>query len=86
MEDTVITLPAGYTLEDKPDDLHEQTPLGDYDQTVTQQGNVLTVHLAVTSKPGQIAPADYPAAKAQYEKIVTLRKQPIVLHLAGTAQ
>ena len=82
VEDLVITLPAGYTLEDKPDDLHEKMTLGDYDQTVTQAGNVVTVHLVVTSHPGEIMPADYTAAKAQYAQVVTLRKQPLVLHLA----
>ena len=79
IDDTIITLPAGYALDDKPDDIHQTTPLGDYDQTVMLTGNTVTIHLAVTSKPGEIAPADYAAAKAQYEKIVTLRKQPIVL-------
>ncbi len=83
VDDIIYTLPAGYTLEDKPDDIHETTPLGDYDQTTTISGNTLTVHLAVTSKPGQISPADYPAAKAAYEKIVALRKQPIVLKQTG---
>ena len=29
-----------------------------------------------------IMPADYAAAKAQFAEVVTLRKQPIVLHLA----
>ena len=82
VENLAVTLPPGYTLEDKPDDLHEQMPLGDYDQTVTQTGNVVTVHLVVTSHPGEIMPADYAAAKAQYAKVVTLRKQPLVLHLA----
>jgi len=80
-DDTVITLPAGYALEDKPDEIHEKTALGDFDQTVTLDGNTLTVKLVVSSHPGQIAPSDYAAAKAQHEKIVTLRKQPIVLHL-----
>ncbi len=82
VENLVVTLPAGYTLEDKPDDLHEKMPLGDYDQTVTQTGDVVTVHLVVTSHPGEILPADYAAAKAQYARVVTLRKQPLVLHLA----
>jgi len=82
VEDLIVTLPAGYTLEDKPDDLHEKMPLGDYDQTVTQTGSVVTVHLVVTSHPGEIMPADYAAAKAQYAQVVTLRKQPLVLHLA----
>ncbi len=80
-DDTVITLPVGYALEDKPDEIHEKTALGDFDQTVTLDGNTLTVKLVVSSHPGQIAPSDYAAAKAQHEKIVTLRKQPIVLHL-----
>jgi len=79
VEDTIITLPDGYTLEDKPDDFHETTPLGDYTQTVTRTGNTLAIHLAVTSKPGTIAPADYAAAKALQEKVVAIRKQPIVL-------
>ncbi len=82
VEDLIVTLPAGYTLEDKPDDLHQKMPLGDYDQTVTQSGNVVTVHLVVTSHPGEIMPADYAAAKAQFAQVVTLRKQPLVLHLA----
>jgi len=82
IEDLIVTLPAGYALEDKPDDLHEKMKLGDYDQTVTQTGNVVTVHLVVTSHPGEIMPADYAAAKAQFAQVVTLRKQPIVLHLA----
>lgn len=82
VQDLVVTLPAGYTLEDKPDPLHEQMPLGDYDQTVTLTGNTLTVHLVVTTHPGVIPPADYAAAKAQFAQVVTLRKQPIVLHLA----
>ncbi|MGI4789062.1 MAG: DUF3857 domain-containing transglutaminase family protein [Janthinobacterium lividum] len=87
VDDLIVTLPAGYTLEDKPDDIHEKMPLGDYTQTATLTGNVLTVHLVVTSHPGVILPADYAAAKAQFAKIVTLRKQPIVLHLASnTAQ
>lgn len=81
-DDQVITLPPGYTLEDKPDEIHEKTALGDYDQTVSLNGNVLTIKLAATSHPGQIDPQDYAAAKAQHEKVVTLRKQPIVLHLA----
>jgi hypothetical protein len=85
VEDTVITLPDGYTLEDKPDNFHEITPLGDYTQTVTLTGNTLTIHLEVASKPGEIAPADYPAAKAQQEKIVALRKQPIVLKQIAVA-
>ena len=80
-EEQIITLPAGYTLEDKPDEIHEKTALGTFDQTVTLSGNVLTVKLTVTSHPGQIAPGDYAAAKAQHEKIVALRKQPIVLRL-----
>ena len=82
VEDMIVTLPAGYTVEDKPDDIHEKMPLGDYEQTVTLSGNTLTVHLVVTSHPGEIAPADYDAAKAQFAEVVTLRKQPIVLHLA----
>jgi len=80
-DDQIITLPVGYTLEDKPDEIHEKTALGDFDQTVTLSGNVLTVKLTVSSHPGQIAPGDYAAAKAQHEKIVALRKQPIVLRL-----
>ncbi len=82
VDDQVITLPPGYTLEDKPDEVHEKTPLGGYDQTVTLAGDQLTIHLAVTSHPGEIMPTDYPAAKAQFEKIVMLRKQPVVLHRA----
>ena len=82
IQDLVVTLPAGYTLEDKPDPLHEKMPLGDYDQTITLTGNTLTVHLVVTTHPGVIMPADYDAAKAQFAQVVTLRKQPIVLHLA----
>jgi transglutaminase-like putative cysteine protease len=78
-DDIVVTLPDDYTLEDKPDEMHEKTPLGDYDQTISLTGNTLTIHLIATSHPGQIAPGDYAAAKAQHEKIVTLRKQPIVL-------
>ncbi|MDQ2801108.1 MAG: hypothetical protein M3Y13_15865, partial [Armatimonadota bacterium] len=69
-------------LEDKPDEIHEKTALGNYDQTVSLDGNILTIKLAATSHPGEIVPQDYAAAKAQYEKVVTLRKQPIVLHLA----
>ena len=84
-DDQIITLPAGYTLEDKPDEIHEKTALGSFDETVTLVGSTLTVKLTVTSHPGLIAPADYAAAKAQHEKIVTLRKQPIVLHLAEKA-
>jgi transglutaminase-like putative cysteine protease len=80
-DDIVVTLPDGYTLEDKPDEMHEKTPLGDYEQTISLTGNTLTIHLIATSHPGQIAPGDYAAAKAQHEKIVTLRKQPIVLRL-----
>lgn len=80
-DDQIITLPPGYTLEDKPDEIHEKTAVGDFDQTVTLDGSTLTVKLTVSSHPGQIAPGDYAAAKAQHEKIVTLRKQPIVLHL-----
>ena len=88
-DDIVISLPVGYTLEDKPDEMREKTPLGDYEQTVSLTGSTLTIHLTATSHvtdivfitPGQIAPADYAAAKAQHEKIVTLRKQPIVLRL-----
>ncbi len=82
VQDTVITLPAGYTLEDKPDPLHEKMPLGDFDQTVTLSGKTLTVHLVVTTRPGSISPADYAAAKTQFARVVALRKQPIVLHLA----
>ena len=82
VQDLIVTLPPGYTLEDKPDPLHEKMPLGDYDQTVTLTGNTLTVHLVVTTHPGIIMPADYAAAKAQFAQVVTLRKQPIVLHLA----
>ena len=85
VEDMIVTIPAGYTVEDKPDDIHEKMPLGDYDQTVTLSGNTLTVHLVVTSHPGVILPADYDAAKAQFAQVVTTRKQPIVLHLAETA-
>jgi len=84
-DDQVITLPSGYTLEDKPDEIHEKTALGDFDQTVTLDGNKLTVKLTVSSHPGQIAPGDYAAAKAQHQKIVALRKQPIVLHLTEKA-
>ena len=80
-DDIVVTLPDGYALEDKPDEMHEKTPLGDYDQTISLTGNTLTIHLIATSHPGQIAPGDYAAAKAQHEKIVTLRKQPIVLRM-----
>jgi len=80
-DDQVITLPPGYALEDKPDEIHEKTAVGDFDQTVTHDGRTLTVKLVVSSHPGQIAPGDYAAAKAQHEKIVTLRKQPIVLRL-----
>ena len=85
IDDTVITIPEGYTLEDKPDDFHYVTPLGNYDQTVTLTGRTLTVHLAITSQPGQISPADYPAAKAQHEKIVAQRKEPIVLRRTADA-
>jgi len=80
-DDQVITLPPGYTLEDKPDEIHEKTAVGDFDETVTLDGSTLTIKLTVSSHPGHIAPSDYAAAKAQHEKIVTLRKQPIVLHL-----
>jgi len=45
-------------------------------------GNTLTVHLVVTTHPGIIMPADYATAKAQFARVVALRKQPIVLHLA----
>ena len=82
VEDMIVTIPAGYTLDDKPDDIHEKMPLGDYDQTVTVTGNTIKVHLVVTSHPGEIMPADYAAAKAQFSQVVTTRKQPIVLHLA----
>ena len=82
VQDLVVTLPAGYTLEDKPDALHEKMPLSDYDQTVMLSGNTLTVHLVVTTHPGIIMPADYATAKAQFARVVALRKQPIVLHLA----
>ena len=82
-DDTVITIPEGYVLEDKPDDFHYVTPLGDYVQTVTQAGRTLTIHLAITSKPGEISPADYADAKAQHEKIVAARKEPVVLRLTG---
>lgn len=85
VEDMVITLPDGYTLEDKPDDIHQKMPLGDYDQTITLAGNTLTVHLVVTAHPGLIKPADYAAAKVQYAQVVTTRKQPIVLHLTAAA-
>ncbi len=85
VEDLVVTIPPGYAVEDKPDDLHEKMPLGDYDQTVTVTGNTLTVHLVVTSHPGVILPADYDAAKAQFARVVTSRKQPVVLHLADKA-
>lgn len=82
-DDIIINLPAGYTLEDKPDEMHEKTSLGDYDETVSLTGSTLTIHLIQSSHPGQVAPSDYAAAKAQQEKIVALRKQPIVLHLAN---
>ena len=84
-DDQIITLPLGYTLEDKPDEIHEKTAVGDFDQTVTLDGDTLTVKLTVSSHPGLIAPGDYAAAKAQHEKIVTLRKQPIVLRLTEKA-
>ena len=82
-DDIVVNLPAGYTLEDKPDEMHEKTALGDYEETVSLTGNTLTIHLIASSHPGQVAPSNYAAAKAQQEKIVALRKQPIVLHLAN---
>ena len=72
-------------MEDKPDEIHEKTAVGDFDQTVTLDGDTLTVKLTVSSHPGLIAPGDYAAAKAQHEKIVTLRKQPIVLRLTEKA-
>ncbi len=78
-DDTVITLPPGYALEDKPEDIHETTQIGDVLATTTLSGDTLTQHLAVTSRPGQIAPDAYTAAKTQHEKIVALRRQPIVL-------
>jgi len=81
VEQSAITLPAGYTLEDKPDDMHETTPLGTMDMTVTFDQGTLNINLAASTHPGQISPAEYGAAKAQHEKIVALRKQPIVLRM-----
>ena len=78
-DDTIITLPPGYALEDKPEDIHENTPIGNVLATMTVDGNTLIQHLAVTSHPGEILPDAYTAAKAQHEKIVALRRQPIVL-------
>jgi len=83
VQQLAITLPAGYTLEDKPDDIHETTAIGDVDQTVTLDHGTLNLNLAVSSRPGQVVPSAYAAAKIQHEKIVTLRKQPIVLRMGG---
>lgn len=83
VQQIAITLPPGYVLEDKPDDIHQSTALGDVDQTVTLDHNTLNMNLAVSSRPGQITPAEYSAAKMQHEKLVTLRKQPIVLRVSG---
>ena len=83
VQQIAITLPTGYAVEDKPDDIHEITALGDVDQTVTLDHGNLNMNLVVSSRPGQVLPADYAAAKAQHEKIVSLRKQPIVLRVTG---
>ena len=83
VQQIAITLPPGYVLEDKPDDIHQSTALGDVDQTVTLDHNTLNMNLAVSSRPGQVTPAEYSAAKLQHEKLVTLRKQPIVLRVSG---
>ncbi len=83
VQQIAITLPPGYILEDKPDDIHQSTALGDVDQTVTLEHNTLNINLIVSSRPGQVIPAEYAAAKAQHEKLVTLRKQPIVLRVSG---
>ena len=63
----------------KPEDIRETTPIGDVLATTTVSGDTLTQHLAVTSRPGEIPPGAYTAAKTQHEKIVALRRQPIVL-------
>ena len=83
VQQIAVTLPSGYTVDDKPDDIHEQTAIGDVDQTVTVDHGTLNMNLVVSSRPGEVLPSDYAAAKTQHEKIVTLRKQPIVLRATG---
>lgn len=83
VQQVAITLPPGYVLEDKPDDIHQSTALGDVDQTVTLDHNILNMNLVVSSRPGRVTPAEYSAAKVQHEKLVALRKQPIVLRVSG---
>ncbi len=80
--DAVVTLPPGYVVEEKPADVHENTPLGAYDMTYTMADGTLTQHMVVTDIPALVPAADYPRLKAQFEAMVAEMRRPLVFKQA----
>jgi hypothetical protein len=78
-----ITLPAGYAVEAKPDDLDEQMPIGRVQVTYQVTSGQLVVHKVFTQTPGVVTPVDYPRLVAAFDRITAALRQPVVLKHTG---
>ena len=85
---SVITLPAGSTVEALPDNIHEKTPAGTLDLTYTYSATsgTVTLHRVVTLTPATVPVAACPALSAAFERFAQRLKQPLVLRVGGAGQ
>ncbi len=78
-----ITLPTGYSVEARPDDLDERLPIGEVRVTYRVSPGLVVIHKVFTKTPGVVASADYPRLVAAFDRIAAALRQPVVLRCTG---
>jgi hypothetical protein len=78
-----ITLPDGYSIDDKPENADISLPFGNFKRTVTVTGNTVEIDTEFDSTPCLVPPDQYQQVKAQAEKMREVAVEPLVLKKAS---
>lgn len=77
-----LTVPQGYTIDDKPANAELTLPFGTFTRTVTVTGQTIDITMQFDSVPCQVPASDYQKVKAQAEQLRQLAVEPLVLKKA----
>lgn len=79
-----LTVPDGYTIDDKPANTELDLPFGTFTRTVTVTGQTVEIDMQFDSTPCLVPADQYQKIKDEAEKLRQLAVEPLVLKKAAT--